>query len=169
MPRKVEIIPFPTDLKTLICVEEKYFPGRDGKSVNIVLFFLIIVLDVCFLYMGPLCHLRTAVGVPQPTGHFWMTQVIIYAKLNSKAVYKKISISSNISDRKIFFGWSKSENRKVKNVNNSHYENVEIFRFWLFDFQIFRNYDRNSRFWKFSITKFIFRPESFDENRYIFL
>ena len=32
MPRKVEIIPFPTDLKTLIFVEKKYFYERDEKN-----------------------------------------------------------------------------------------------------------------------------------------
>ena len=37
MPRKVEITLFPTDQKTLIFVEEKYFSGRDEKSVSLIM------------------------------------------------------------------------------------------------------------------------------------
>ena len=104
---------------------------------------------------------------------------IIYAKLNSKAVYKKIIGFHQKFLVEKYFLWSKIF--KIWNFRSWFFENPKIekskmliiyimkfSRFSDFDFSIFRISKimiENFRFWKFSITKNIFRPEMFDENR----
>ena len=61
-----------------------------------------------------------------------------YIDFHQKFLVEKYFCDRKFSKSEIFdHNFWKSENRKVKNVNNLRYENFEIFRFWKFSIMIF--------------------------------